>query len=473
MSSSGTLRRATPDEVLAGLLVERDVVDAELVDDVRAALAEEAGGGNIIEALVDSEILPLETVELVVDELERVFLTCPGCPGRFNVGSLARGARFKCKTCGQAVTVPAIPITRDVLGRFGWADGGDNHGDIDIDLPGSGDVGIEEGDSGDDIDIDLDLPSAMPSATPAQPPAPKKRLPNVTSDEEAIDLAMAGGTGDGQLLDFTDVDVSQESIDGTDPLGTPAKPKTRPKRSSPRRSSRRSSAATGDDDGDGDDDEFLLEEAPPKPKPALVMWMVWVVIPVALCALVMYYTAEIKTWMFGGPDNDTGGYYEGSDGGGRRSGGSSNYKPSIKAEECDDWKALAATAEAAMALVSEARTAASAGDPSTAKAKFATAGEKFQEAYDLWDEVVDLYGEHCDHLKPQAEAWAEAHDPADKEAAKLNCPGRRGARTGRPGGAHRPGDRRQPGHRTGHRAPAGRGRRQGRRRLSAQRRRRG
>ncbi len=433
MSSSGTLRRATPDEVLAGLLVERELVEAELVNDVRAALADEADGGNIIEALIDSEILPLETAELFVDELSRGILTCPGCPGRFNVGSLARGARFKCKTCGTAVTVPAMEVTRDVLGQFGWADGDDRGGDGGDD----GDINI----GGGDIDLDggdFDLPAAAP------PPRIEEVRPTVTSDEDAIDQAMAVGTGEGQLLDFTNADVSQETIDGTAPLGTPITPKSRPKRSSPKRSSpkrssRRAAAARADHADRGDDelnddaddvdtdafDEFDDDdEHAPKAKPQMMMWIVWVVIPVAACALVMYYTADIKTWMFGGPENDDGGYYEGAGGGSRgRSGGGGGggtYQPSIKAEECDDWASAVTSADAALATVTAARDAASAGDPGAARTKFAQAGDQFQEAYEFWDEVVVLYGNHCDHLQDTVDAWVKAHEAAEAEAAKLN-----------------------------------------------------
>jgi hypothetical protein len=405
MSSSSTLRRATPDEVFAGLLVEREVVDAEFVDDIRAALADESGGGNIIEALIDSEVLPLETAELIADELERGILTCPGCPGRFNVGSLSRGARFKCKTCGTAVTVPAIPITREVLGRFGWSEGG-GHGDDGVsldELDALGDFGEDDDDLGD---FDINVGDGLPAAAPMIEESKLK----VTSDADAIDAAMAVGTAEDQLLDFTDVDVSEEPA-------FESAPKPRPKRSRPARSSRRAAAARGEDDDE--DDEFLLEDEGPKPKPALVMWMVWVVIPVAMCALVMYYTAEIKTWMFGAPENDDGGYYEG--GGGRRhvDDGTGDYKPSIKAEECDDWVAAAAAADAAVALVGQARDAASAGDTASAKAKFAEAGDKFQEAYELWDEVAVAYGKHCEHLQPTVDGWVKTHEAADEEAAKL------------------------------------------------------
>jgi len=389
MSSNGTLPRATPEEVLAALLVERDLVDIDIVDDVRAAVADEANG-NIVEALIDSEILPLETAELIVDELARGILTCPGCPGRFNVASLARGARFKCKTCGNAVTVPALEITRTVLGRFGWADEG--------------------------RDVDAGLPAAVPVI--------EEPRPVVTSDEDAIDQAMAVGTGEGQLLDFTDADVHQETIDGTNPLGTPAVRKSKPRSKSkprarrgagPKRASRRAAPAT-----DADFDEALFDEGDEEDTkdPNFTMRLIgWVIIPIAMCAVVMYYTGDIKTWMFGAPDNDTGGYYDPSTG--TYSGGDDDYEPSIKAEECDDWQSVVASAEAALALVEEARTAASAGDTDGARAKYLEAGAKFQEAYEFWDEVLVAYGKHCDHLEPKIQDWANAGEAADKEARKL------------------------------------------------------
>ncbi|MHC5018528.1 MAG: hypothetical protein ACYTGX_00175 [Planctomycetota bacterium] len=410
MSSSSTLRRATPDEVFAGLLVEREVVDAEFVDDIRAALMDESGGGNIIEALIDSEVLPLETAELIADELERGILTCPGCPGRFNVGSLARGARFKCKTCGTAVTVPAIPITREVLGRFGWSeDGGHGGDDVSLEeLDALGDFGADDDDLGDLGDLDINVGDALPAAAPMIEESKLK----VTSDADAIEAAMAVGTAEDQLLDFTDVDVSEEPA-------FEAAPKPRPKRSRPARSSRRSAASRTDDDDVDEDDEFLLEDEGPKPKPALMMWMVWVVIPVVMCAVVMYYTAEIKMWMFGAPENDDGGYYQSGGGSRRVDDGTGDYKPSIKAEECDDWMAAAAAADAAVALVGQARDAASAGDTASAKAKFAEAGDKFQEAYELWDEVAVAYGKHCEHLQPTVDGWVKTHEAADEEAAKL------------------------------------------------------
>lgn len=189
MSSSGTLPPATADEVLAGLLVERRLLDAAMVRDARDSLGD---GEGLILALLSVGAISREVAELVVADLERGVLTCPGCPGRFNVGSLPAGARFRCKTCGTALTVPAIRVTAAVL---------------------DGTVG---GMAGADADIDV--------------PAPSRPVVRRAAEVD-LELHKAGGMSDGEVLHFDE----DEADAGARPKRAPAGP----------RPSRRSAGAGG------------------------------------------------------------------------------------------------------------------------------------------------------------------------------------------------------------------------------------
>lgn len=351
MSSSGTLPRASADEALAAILVDHRLVEAELLGDVRAALADEPNGMGLIAALLDAGAVPRESVALVVADLERGVLSCPGCGGRFNIGKLPPGTRFKCKSCGAPVRVPAARITRAVLGGA---------------TPRGGEVSIEE----------------APVETAA------------ALSEDALDAVLSGGTADGQLLDFSNVDTTPE-------------PSARPRSERPRRASKREAGAVADDDG-----EITEEHAEPADPHFWKRFVILVVIPIIVMVLGMVYTRQIKTFLFGAPAEDSGEFSVQDTMPRRRSG---TAPPATPIEQSAHWKAATAAGEAALELLKQARAAVSAGDHATAVGHFDAAGAKFQEAFDEFDEVHGEYGGAVGALQARVDAWASEREKADAE----------------------------------------------------------
>ncbi|MCI0340669.1 MAG: hypothetical protein L0216_05890 [Planctomycetales bacterium] len=119
MASSGTLPTLSQDRAFGRLLIERGLVSEA---DLQKALVSLAAGGaeapRLGELLVDAGLLALDRAGPLLADIAAGVIRCPGCGGGFPATGLRPGARFRCKSCGGAVSVPVARISATVMGRY-------------------------------------------------------------------------------------------------------------------------------------------------------------------------------------------------------------------------------------------------------------------------------------------------------------------------------------------------------------------